>query len=72
MKFEDALNKAMLQCILNAEQWIEDAKLLMKNGSLVHGSVLRDLAGEELAKLLRDGYEITYSNNEIFKLVKEI
>lgn len=50
MNLEDAIRKAMEESIRNAEQWLRDARLLMENGSFVHGSVLRDIGGEELAK----------------------
>ncbi|MFQ5885140.1 MAG: hypothetical protein ACE5IO_08585, partial [Thermoplasmata archaeon] len=50
MKHIDAIRKAMALSIQNAEQWIKDGTLLVENGSTVHGSVLLDYAGEEIAK----------------------
>ncbi len=45
-----AYQDAMLESLRNAEQWLEDAQLLLENGSITHAYVLSDLAGEEVAK----------------------
>jgi hypothetical protein len=45
-----AYQDAMLESLRNAQQWLEDARLIVNNGSIAHSFVLRDLAGEEIAK----------------------
>jgi AbiV family abortive infection protein len=50
MNEEDAYREAMKESIKNAEQCLKDARLLARHGSHTHSFVLRDLAGEEIAK----------------------
>lgn len=42
--------EAMHTCLANAEQWLEDAKVLAEHGSNSHCRALQNIAGEELAK----------------------
>ncbi|MFW9887629.1 MAG: hypothetical protein ACFFER_05565 [Candidatus Thorarchaeota archaeon] len=50
MKLLEAIKVAMTHSLDNAEQWLDDGITLIQKGSTVHGSVLLDFAGEELAK----------------------
>ncbi len=50
MNEKDAYREAMHESLKNAEQWLADAQLLANHGSRPHSFVLRDLAGEEIAK----------------------
>ncbi len=50
MKEEEVYREAMNESLKNAEQWLADARLLAQHDSRIHSFVLRDLAGEEIAK----------------------
>ena len=50
MDFKEAIEQVLVKSLANAEQWYRDGLLLIQNESQVHGCVLLDFAGEEIAK----------------------
>jgi AbiV family abortive infection protein len=50
VELKEAMREVMKESIRNAEQWLKEARLIQDKGSLAHTCVLRDLAGEEIAK----------------------
>ena len=68
----DLYVKATKMSLENAEQWIKDAKLLIKNSSFGHASALLRFALEELAK----AYVCWISSERIFpmdnKVIKDV